>query len=333
MPKNKNLKKLKLFYIADFLMTETDEDHGVFIRDIEEHLEIMGVPAEQHSISRDLALLRDEFGMDIQGGRGKPFYLKTRKFPVEDISVIAECVGSAKFISQKDAERLLETLKLFCNRYQAERIASDYFVAERPRQTQKTMLKSLKDIRKAIEADRQISFYYTKRNIKNLNETVYRSKGEKYRVSPFSVVLSEGNHYLVGYDEKYHQIKAYRIDRMEGIATLPLPREGEEQFKKKGISDYARQTFGMFVGPAPKRITLLCDNRLLDTMIERFGNSRSTEYKSVDEDHFTLTTSIVVSPVFYGWIAGLGGKAIIQAPEEVVESFKKFLEEIRGKYQ
>lgn len=331
MPKNKNLNKLKLFYIADYLMSETDEDNRVLVRNIREHLETMGIPAEEHSISRDLALLRDEFGMDIQGGRGKPIFLKSRYFPFEDISVIAECIGAAKFISQKDADRLLETLKLFCNKYQAEKIDSDYFVAERPRQTQKTMLKSLEKIRAAIEEDKQISFYYTKHSIKDLNKVVYQRKGEKYRVSPFSVVLSEGNHYLIGYDAKYKQIWPFRIDRMVEISPLNLPREGEDKYRKKGISDYARQTFGMFIGPNAKRITLLCDNSLLDTMLERFGSSRSAEYKIVDEDHFTLTTAIVVSPVFYGWIFGLGGKAIIQG--EDAEGFKKYLEEVKSKYQ
>ena len=52
MPKSDN-QKLKLFYIADYLMTETDGDydkdaeekHGVYIRDIREHLEKNGIIA------------------------------------------------------------------------------------------------------------------------------------------------------------------------------------------------------------------------------------------------------------------------------------------------
>ena len=61
MPKSDN-QKLKLFYIADYLMTETDGDydkdaeekHGVYIRDIREYLEKKGIIAEEHSISRDI---------------------------------------------------------------------------------------------------------------------------------------------------------------------------------------------------------------------------------------------------------------------------------------
>lgn len=340
MPKSEN-QKLKLFYIADFLITETDSDydkdaeekHGVYIRDIRNHLESQGIVAEEHSISRDLALLRDVFGMDILGGRGKPYYLASRYIDFEDLSVIAECIGAAKFISKAESEKLVDLLKKFCSKYQINSISSDYFVAERPRKTQKNMLKSLSTIRDAIAQNRKITFRYTRRSISNLNDPVLRRNGRLYTVSPFKVVLSDGNHYLIGYDDTYKRILPYRIDRMPKVEILyNEPRDGEEKFKRMGISDYARQTFGMFIGEEAQRITIRFDNSLLDAVLERFDNDKSADYKKVDDKHFTLTTAIVISEQFYGWLCGFGKKAVIQEPKEEVDRFKEFLDSVKQQY-
>lgn len=336
MPKVAN-QKLKLLYIADYIIHYSDEENGFYVKDLQEYLLTKGIKAEYHSITDDMKLLRDKFGMEIEGGggRGRPFFLLSRHFPFEDLSVIAECVGSAKFISEKEALRLTETLKGFCSVYQAEEISRDYFITDRPRRTQEDLLLSLQTIRSAIKDNEKIKFKYTTRTLKGFSKT-YRRKGEDYIVSPHCVVLSEGNHYLIGFEKKRNRIVSYRISRMEGVGYANEPREGEEAFSRMGISDYARQTFGMFIGPKAKRITLICDNDLLDIMVERFGTAATAEYKKLDNDHFTITTAIVVSPAFYGWICGLGGKAVIQDSGEEDSAAKKYLdylEKVKQKQQ
>ena len=334
MPKIANAK-VKLLFIADYIVRKSDEDHGFYIKDIKEYLESKGIKAEYHSITDDIKLLRDQFGMDIEGGGGRPFYLLSHFFPFEDISVISECVGSAKFLSEKDAKRLTDTLKGLCSEYQAETIDSDYFVVERPRQTQENMLEALGLIRDAIKQNQKISFKYTTRSLKGFSKT-YKRKGEDYKVSPFEVVLSEGNHYLIGYDAKYRKLMSYRISRMESLNYVNEPRDGEEKYSRRSISDYARQTFGLFIGPEAKRITLLCDNDLLDVMVERFGTARNVEYKKVDDKHFSLTTAIVASPVFFGWVCGFAGKVVIQddgKEDNIVKEFLEQLEKVKRKQE
>lgn len=95
-------QKLKLFHIANYLMKETDfinnEPIGVYAREIREYLKEKGIEAEEHSICRDIKALRDNFKMDIEGGAGRPFYLASHYFAIEDLSLIAECIGSVKFL-------------------------------------------------------------------------------------------------------------------------------------------------------------------------------------------------------------------------------------------
>ncbi len=340
MPKSDN-QKLKLLYIADYLMRETDADekgnmlHGALLYEIKDYLKEKGIEAEEHSIRRDIDLLcgGKDFTLDpildVQGGKGKPIYLGSRFLPFEDLEIIVECVASANFISRKEAEGLIEKLKTLCSKYQAESLTSEYIVAERPKYTEKKMLKQLRKIKTAINKNQKISFLYTRHNPKNIIQTENRRKGERYIVSPFKVVLSDGNHYLIGYDDKYHMIMAYRIDRMDKVEPLNEPREGEDKYKRMRIQDYARQTFGMFIGDNADRITIQFENSLLDAMIERFGY---VDIKRIDDKHFTVKPVIVESENFYGWLCGFGKKAIITDPPEAAGRFKDYLLKISENY-
>ena len=344
MPKS-DRQKLKIFYIADYLMRETDADekgnmlHGVLLKDVEQYLNSKGIEAENHSIRRDIDLLRGgrdaEFDpvLDVQGGKGKPIYLGTRFLPFEDLETIAECVASANFISRPEAEELIEKLKKLCSKYQADTLKSEYIVAERPKYTERKMLRYLRKIKAAIRNNQKISFLYTRHSPENITKTENRRKGKRYVVSPFKVVLSDGNHYLIGYDDTYHQIRAYRIDRMDDVKITDEPREGEEKFKRLGISDYAKQTFGMFIGGKAGRITLQFENSLLDAMLERFPKGPDTVYTPIDDKHFSIKTFIVESENFYGWVCGLGEKIVIVDPPETAGRFKDYIKRIEAHYQ
>ena len=345
-------QRLKILYIADYLMRETDGEldekglplHGVLISEIKDYLESVGIDAEKHSIRRDIDLLnglyRDSDGnelyfdplMDIRGGKGKPIYLGTRYLPFDDLETIVECVASANFISRPEAEELIEALKKLCRENQAKRLTREYIVAERPKYTERKMLKNLRRIKEAIETRQKVSFFYTRHSPQNITKTENRRKGERYVVSPFKVVLSNGNHYLIAYDDYYHQIKPYRIDRMDDVRKKDEPRDGEDKFKRMGISDYAKQTFGMFIGGNADRITIQFHNSLLDAMLERFPKSPDTIYTRIDDKHFTVRTYIVESENFYGWVCGLGEKVIITDPPETAERFKEYLQKISANY-
>lgn len=332
MPRSEN-QKLKLLYIAEYLKIETDEDHRAYVKDIKEYLAAMGIEAEAHSISRDIALLRDVYEMDIEGGRGQPYWLCSRDVEYQDLIEMAECIGSAKFISNPEAQRLVGVLKQFCSRFEAEKMSSDVFLVDRSRTTEKSMIRSLGLIRDAIKQRIKIAFQYTYHSIDNLEEVRLRRKGASYIVSPFEIILNDGNYYLLAYDEKRKDVLTYRIDRMKGLKYVEQPIEGEEKFKHINLKEYTRQSFGMFGGTDfdVKRITIRFTNNLLDAVLDRFGSPRGTYYKKVDDSHFRITVSIIVSKQFFGWISGFGTSAVIETPE-VAKEYIEFLEEIKTKY-
>jgi hypothetical protein len=63
MPK-KERQKIKTLLIAKYLWEETDEEHSVSASDIVADLDVShGIQAEEHSIYRDIAALRDVLGL------------------------------------------------------------------------------------------------------------------------------------------------------------------------------------------------------------------------------------------------------------------------------
>lgn len=348
MPRSKG-QNLKIFYVADYLMRETDGDldekdrpiHGTLMYEIQDYLKNKGIEADTHAIARDIELLREvrtakdgkkEQILDIIGGKGKPLYVRSRRIPFADLETIAECIAASKFLRQQEANELIEKLAFLCSKEQAKRLKKEYIVADRLKDTRNRILENLRPIRYAIENKKKITFYYTRRNTNDINSIVRRWKGRLYTVSPFKIVLSEGNYYLICYNEAQQDIKAYRIDRMDEVDYTDIPIVKEEIFKAMVISDYAKQTFGMFIGGKADYITIKFHNDLLDAMYERFGNRGTTKYTKVDNSHFTIKTFIVESENFYGWICGLGGKAVIVEPQETAQRFKEYLQKIETSY-
>ena len=127
-------------------------------------------------------------------------------------------------------------------------------------------------------------------------------------------------------------MKTYRVDRMKGVERTGQPREGDEVFKEIDLKTYTKRVFSMF-GGREERVTILFANNLLDAVVDRFGNDKSTVfYARHDDDHFTVTTQVEISNQFYGWVLGFGEDAKILRSEAVVEEFKAYLDKVRELY-
>ena len=96
------------------------------------------------------------------------------------------------------------------------------------------------------------------------------------------------------------------------------PRVITEQARQLDLTRYGKTVFGMFSG-TPQQVKLRFRNSLAGVVIDRFG--KSAMFVPDGESHFTFTTEIVLSPVFYGWLAGFGEQAEIVFPASVREDF------------
>lgn len=360
----KSDQKMKPFLVYQYLLKNTDENNFKTADDIIEHLENkFEISAERRGIYRDIAeinkailavsegiplqeaeerIFEDEEEKVIKYDKSKKgFYVSRRNFDFYDLRLLAECVYSAKFLDKKRAECLMDSICDLASEEQAKRIRHDVTLVDRTRTNNKEILNSISVLSDAIskELDGQphepekVSFEYLHYDIDDIMSQAPRRKNKKVTVSPYYLVIEGGNYYLVGFDGK--KARNYRVDRMRRVSLSGEPRDGAEQFNGVDMKEYLRQTFGMYDGKK-ERITIRFIAPLLDTMIDKFGNDRNVTYvkQHLDgKDYLTVSTYVKISPQFYGWLFGLGSKAVITSPPSAVEEFKKHVNKIITKYE
>ena len=111
---------------------------------------------------------------------------------------------------------------------------------------------------------------------------------------------------------------------MDRIAKSPviLKEEGTPAPEGFDIDKYINTTFHMF-NSEHEEVELICDNEVMDSIIDRFGEDVTT-YAN-DMTSFRAVVNIAVSHVFYSWVFGFGGKVKIKGPESVRSEYIKML--------
>ena len=88
------------------------------------------------------------------------------------------------------------------------------------------------------------------------------------------------------------------------------------------IENYTKEVFFMFSGEKVL-VDLRCDNSLMKTMVDRFGEDVTT--LAYDMTSFRVQTEVSASPTFFGWVFGFNGKVQILAPERVKEQYRQMI--------
>ena len=192
-------KKLKLLYIARFLLERTDEMHTATVKDIIGYLEGLGISAERKAIYDDLALL-EEFGMDIVRTKTKTsnLYLGSREFQLPELKMLVDVVQASPFLTQKKSMELIGKLEHLTSRYQAQELRRQVYVMNRIKSPNEQLYYHIDAISQAINAARQITFRYFDWGLEG--ERTYRRGGARYEVNPVALCVQR-YYYLVAYDE------------------------------------------------------------------------------------------------------------------------------------
>lgn len=142
MPKSEN-QKFKSLLVAQVLLKRTDEDHAIRTKKIIDFLEEYGISAETHSIQRDIEMLNELFEKDtdhnilVDERERLNYYIEydknqhgykvvNRSYDFNELKLLAECIHSAKFISEKQSKDLLETVYSLCSEHHARSV--EYYV-------------------------------------------------------------------------------------------------------------------------------------------------------------------------------------------------------------
>jgi hypothetical protein len=118
---------------------------------------------------------------------------------------------------------------------------------------------------------------------------------------------------------------------MEAIShPLIQKREGKDLFREKDITHQKAKVFDMY-GGKEYDVRIRFRNELADAVIDQFG--KDIFMMPVDEDHFTITAPIEISPTFFAWISTFGRRVKILGPAPVVEKMREFIGRVSEMYQ
>jgi len=333
-------QKMKLFILKDILERETDATHGITMARILELLAMRGIKAERKSIYDDLRALREQDILDVTvpQGQNREYAVASRAFEVSELKMMIDAIQSSKFLSEAKTRDLIKKLEGMCSRHDARELNREVIIANRVKSISSStnLFRNVDAIHRAISANAQVSFQYYDFDLRKQKR--YMKKGERYVVSPWAMIYTDDNYYLLAYEEgKFKHFRVDRMDNTEAMVTIiadveiaSLERQGAEEFAKKDMSAYTKYTFSMFGGD-PVPVTMVFQNRMLGAVMDRFG--RDIVVMKEDNNHFRVTVSVAVSSQFYGWIFGLGKSVRIVGPESVKEGMKKALADIAARYE
>ncbi len=321
-------QKLKLMYVKQILEEYTDEAHGITMDRLLELLAMRGVKTERKSVYDDIDTLMDE-GMDIQKPSGKDhtYRLLSREFSIAELKLMIDSIQASKFLSETTSREIIRKLNRLCSTHEAVQLQRSVILTNRVKNIESQMASNVDTINRAIAEGKQITYKYFDYTAQK--RKVYRGGGEPYVRSPYALVYSDENYYMLAYDAARDQIRPYRVDRMEKVKLLALDRAGQEAFEKIDLAQYQKYTFSMFAGKV-ENVSMVFSNRMVNAVMDRFG--RDVLMLKEDEGHFKITVPVAVSPQFFGWIFGLGELAKIVWPEHVVEQMKNALNTVQSKY-
>lgn len=311
----------KILYLLELLKRESDEDHPLSMKQILASLEQSGIVAERKSIYSDIEVLR-QMGYDIEcrKGKGGGYCLLGGEFELPELKLLVDAVQASKFITEKKSLQLIRKLEKLTNRYRAGELRREVTVNGRIKAMNESIYYNVDEIHRAMQSNLNLKFHYAKWNVKK--ELELRRGGDWYVVSPWTLVWTDENYYMIGYDRAEETIKYYRVDKMRDIVLDPHKRTGKEEFEKIDMSQFAKQTFGMFGGEA-KRLTLRCENRMAGVILDRFGTDIPMHEEG--DEFFCCHVNVNVSPQFFGWLTGVGSGIQIVHPAEIKEEYQKYL--------
>lgn len=313
--------KSRILLIFKHLWDHTDEAHTVSLEQLKDHLQSCGLSRpDSRTIKADIDQLI-ELGVDIIIDRRvqNQYFICTRHFDTAEVKLLIDAVQSSRFITPQKSKALIRKLGVFIEPQQKQLLKRQLYIDHRSKATNESVILIVDHLYTAIIERKKVTFQYF--DYTPEKKKVHRHGGQLYTVSPYAMLWNNDQYYMVGYSEERKLVATYRVDRISQLTVTEEPaRKRPADFT---ISDYFGQTFSMYLGEEAK-VELLCENALMGSIIDRFGENVSVQI--VDREHFKVTATVALSNNFYGWVFASGGKMRILGSEKAVEGFKAIME-------
>jgi predicted DNA-binding transcriptional regulator YafY len=254
------------------------------------------------------------------------YYLATHTFEFAELCLLIDAIQSSKFLTTKKSKELIRKLEGLGSRYEATRLHKQVYFENRLKTENEEIYRTIATLHSAIAANRMIGCKYFEWN--SYKQRLLRRGGDEYRISPWALIWEDEYYYLVAYDSDAGKIKHFRVDKMLQVHVLDAPREGETLFSEIDMALYSQRVFGMY-GGEQMYVRISADPSLAGVIFDRFG----TELTVLNHhDRFEFAVKVMVSPTFFAWVLGFGGRMKILSPDFVAEQAASIAKEVVALY-
>ena len=329
----KELNKIKLLFLSDIFSRQTDSEHVYSANELCDLLSEYGVTCERKSIYSDIEALK-EFGMDIVNVRSpkRGYYLNERKFDIAEVRLLIDAVQAAKFISSKKTKALIYKIGSLLSEYQEEELREQIYVENTFKSEKEDIYDIIKALDIAIKKGEQVQLTYSKRKLEN--RYLKKAEGKVFIVNPYALLWSNDHYYLVCNNDKYNNLMHLRLDRISEIKASGVRAKHFSKVSKYtdkfDTADYSNKIFNMFTGESGQ-IELCCNNKLIDDILEKFGDE--IPLKIYDKDHFTFKADVELSNGLISWIMQYGADIRVVSPKSLSTAIIEKTKEILSVYE
>ncbi len=314
-----NASQTRILQLYQWLRDETDATHTLSTGQILDRWSDLGISTDRRSVYKDIDTLR-EFGCDIVLSRGaqNSYYMVNQPFDLAEIKLLIDAVESCQIIPATATKRLVQKLTQLATIHDRENLKRPLITDKSYKTDNDKALRNADVLYSAMNSKQKVAFSYwdylpTKRK-------VHKHNGLRYIVSPYLLKWDGDRYYMVGYSDGHGEIKHFRVDRMADLVML----KEKQQKRPSGFNPnkFATKVFGMY-GGNEKTVTLLCENEVMKSVIDKFGKNVRTEV--VDDEHFKVVVDVEPSPPFFGWVFQFEGKIQIIGPTDISKKLKEML--------
>ncbi len=329
----KELNKVKLLFLHDIFTRQTDKEHVYSANELCDLLSEYGINCERKSIYSDIEALK-EYGMDIVNVRSpkRGYYLNERKFDVAEVRLLIDAVQAAKFISSRKTKALIYKIGNLLSEFQEEELREQIYVESTFKSEKEDLYEIIKSLDDAIKKSKQVQITYSKRKLEN--RYLKKSEGKVFIINPYSLLWSNDHYYLVCNNDKYNNLMHLRLDRISQVKLLDSPSKHFSKVSKYtdkfDTADYSNKIFNMFTGESGE-IELCCDNRIIDDILEKFGDE--TPLKIFDDSHFVFKADVELSNGLISWIMQYGADIKVLSPKNLSDALVEKTKEILSVYE
>ncbi len=309
-------KKLSLIRILQILEHHSDEAHPLKHDEIVKLLETKyGMVVERKIIGRNISFL-NEAGFDIVTTK-KGSYLAERMFENSELRLLIDGVLSSRYITAKHSKDLIDKLCGLSNKYFRRSIKNIYSVNEWDKSENFELFLNIDLIDEAIESKKRITFRYTRVGIDLKTQTT-----AFHKASPYQMVLHNQRYYLMAYEEKWQDMRFYRLDKIVDLKIrddAATPLESIAGYEN-GIDykDLSTAKPYMYTDKS-EFITIRCSNGMIDQIVDWFGTD--VKVRSIDESTIEVTVRSSPNGMVY-WAMQYGDAAEIVSPPDVRKRIK-----------